>query len=49
VEAPDVLEKRIRFGCGFTFGSAIAVSWLLFSYWRGFYILAFCLSLALIC
>ena len=49
VEPPDTLEKRIRFGCGFTFGAGAAVLWLLFSSWRGYYILAACLALALIC
>jgi hypothetical protein len=42
VDPPDALEKRIRFGCGFIFGRFVASGWLLFSFWKGYYILAFC-------
>lgn len=49
MEPPDRLEKAIRFGCGFLFGSIFGVGALLTSLWNAHYVLACILMAGLIC
>jgi len=49
VEPPDRLEKAIRFGCGFLFGSVFGVGALLTSLWSAHYIVAGIMMAGLIC
>jgi hypothetical protein len=49
MEPPDRLEKGIRFGCGFLFGSLVTVGWLLTSLWDAHKIIACCLLAGLLC
>jgi len=44
VEPPDALEKRVRFGCGFLAGCAVALtSSFVWRIWNDHYVIAVCL------
>jgi hypothetical protein len=50
VEPPDVLEKRVRFGCGFLAGCVLALtSSFIWTIYNGYYFAAFCLGCAALC
>lgn len=49
MEPPDRQEKRVRFGCGFLFGSAAAASAMFWSFWSGHAIIGWCFGAGLVC